>query len=115
MLRGHGLREQFGRIAEKHGLQATFMTKPFPHPEGGITSDALSAPTALSVAPGMSASLIGHSRSSAFRLSAADVSMSLTGSCFSSESALRPLYGVFFVKEFVGPRRASFSFVGFLI
>ena len=27
----------------------------------------------------------------------------------------RPLYGVFFVKEFVGPRRASFSFVGFLI
>ena len=30
----------------------------------------------------MSASLIGHSRSSAFRLSAAAVSMSLTGSCF---------------------------------
>jgi hypothetical protein len=34
-----------------------------------------------------SASLIGHSRSSAFRLSAAAVSMSLTGSCFSSETA----------------------------
>src|ERR1700730_4079704 len=43
----------------------------------------------------MSASLIGHSRSSAFRLSAAAVSMSLTGSCFSSESAPRPFhYGI---------------------
>ena len=40
----------------------------------------------------MSASLIGHSRSSAFRLSAAEVSMSLTGSCFSSESAPRPFH-----------------------
>src|SRR5215831_18846311 len=35
----------------------------------------------------MSASLIGHSGSSAFRLSTTTVSMSLTGSCFSSESA----------------------------
>jgi hypothetical protein len=34
----------------------------------------------------MSASLIGHSGSSAFRLSTTTVSMSLTGSCFSSES-----------------------------
>src|SRR3989440_9740321 len=34
-----------------------------------------------------SASLIGHSGSSAFRLSTTTVSMSLTGSCFSSESA----------------------------
>src|ERR1700730_8782070 len=42
----------------------------------------------------MSASLIGHSRSSAFRLSAAAVSMSLTGSCFSSESAPRPFHHV---------------------
>jgi hypothetical protein len=33
------------------------------------------------------ASLIGHSGSSAFRLSTSTVSMSLTGSCFSSESA----------------------------
>ena len=48
----------------------------------------------------MSASLIGHSGSSAFRLSTTTVSMSLTGSCFSSESAPRPLYGAFFVKEF---------------
>ena len=48
----------------------------------------------------MSASLIGRSGSSAFRLSTAAVSMSLTGSCFSSESAPRPLYGAFFVKEF---------------
>src|SRR6476469_1404928 len=36
---------------------------------------------------GMSASLIGRSGSSAFRLSTTTVSMSLTGSCFSSESA----------------------------
>src|SRR5215510_14801194 len=35
----------------------------------------------------MSASLIGHSGSSAFSLSTTTVSMSLTGSCFSSESA----------------------------
>ena len=38
----------------------------------------------------MSASLIGRLRSSAFRLSTTAVSMSLTGSCFSSESAPRP-------------------------
>jgi hypothetical protein len=38
----------------------------------------------------MSASLIGHSGSSAFRLSTTTVSMSLTGSCFSSESAQGP-------------------------
>jgi hypothetical protein len=48
----------------------------------------------------MSASLIGRSGSSAFRLSTTTVSMSLTGSCFSTESAPRPLYGAFFVKEF---------------
>src|ERR1700756_1172631 len=40
----------------------------------------------------MSASLIGRSRSSAFRLSAGTVSMSLAGSRFSSESAPRPLH-----------------------
>jgi len=44
---------------------------------------------------GMSASLIGRLGSSTFRLSAAAVSMSLTGSCFSSESAPRPFhYGI---------------------
>src|SRR5258705_13647079 len=47
-----------------------------------------------------SASLIGRLGSSAFRLSTTTVSMSLAGSCFSSESVPRPLYGVFFVKEF---------------
>ena len=41
---------------------------------------------------GPCSSLIGHSRSSAFRLSATAVSMSLTGSCFSSESAPRPFH-----------------------
>src|ERR1700729_3577893 len=40
----------------------------------------------------MSASLIGRFGSSTFRLSAAAVSMSLTGSCFSSESAPRPFH-----------------------
>src|SRR5215510_14997426 len=38
----------------------------------------------------MSASLIGRQVSSAFRLSTTSVSMSLAGSCFSSESAPRP-------------------------
>ena len=42
------------------------------------------------VALHMSASLIGRFGSSVFRRSTALVSMSLTGSCFSSESALRP-------------------------
>src|SRR5665811_1077126 len=43
----------------------------------------------------MSASLIGRSGSSAFRLSTATVSMSPAGSCFSSESAPRPFhYGI---------------------
>ena len=47
----------------------------------------------------MSASLIGRLGSSAFRLSTTAVSMSLAGSCFSSESAPGPLYGGFFVKK----------------
>src|SRR6266513_2231994 len=38
------------------------------------------------------ASLIGHLGSSAFRLSTTTVSMSLAGSCFSSESAPRPFH-----------------------
>src|SRR5260221_9847825 len=64
--------------------------------------------------PPMSASLIGHLGSSAFRLSTTiAVSMSLTGSCFSSESAPGPLYGVFFVEEFA--MAAKLSFVGFLV
>ena len=40
----------------------------------------------------MSASLIGRSGSSAFRRSTIAVSMSLAGSCFSSESAPRPFH-----------------------
>jgi hypothetical protein len=44
------------------------------------------------VTPAMSASLIGHSGSSTFRLSPSAVSMSLAGSCFSSESALGPVH-----------------------
>src|SRR3974390_510366 len=46
------------------------------------------------------ASLIGRFGSSAFRLSTSAVSMSLAGSCFSSDSAPGPLYGAFFVKKF---------------
>ena len=42
--------------------------------------------------PAMSASLIGHSGSSTFRLSPSAVSMSVAGSCFSSESALGPFH-----------------------
>ena len=48
----------------------------------------------------MSASLIGRLGSSAFRVPTTAVSISLTGSRFSSESAPRPLYGAFVVKEF---------------
>jgi hypothetical protein len=46
----------------------------------------------LEAAGVMSASLIGQFGSSAFRPPIAMVSMSLTGSCFSSESALRPFH-----------------------
>ena len=47
----------------------------------------------LRLVPGSSGtSLIGRLGSSTFRLSAAAVSMSLTGSCFSSESAPRPFH-----------------------
>src|SRR5258706_1563195 len=60
-----------------------------------------------------SASLIGRLGSSAFRLSTTTVSMSLAGSCFSSESAPRPLYGVSFVKYLA--RAATLSFAGFLV
>jgi hypothetical protein len=42
--------------------------------------------------PAMSASLIGRLGSSAFRPSTTAVSMSLAGSCFSSESAPRPFH-----------------------
>ena len=42
--------------------------------------------------PHMSASLIGRFGSSAFRLSTGTVSMSLAGSCFSSESAPGPFH-----------------------
>ena len=59
-------------------------------------------------------SLIGRSGSSTFRLSTTAVSMSLTGSCFSSESAPRPLYGAFLVKEFK-QSGASFFFVSFFV
>ncbi len=48
--------------------------------------------TALSLGWPMSASLIGRLGSSTFRLSTAAVSMSLTGSCFSSESAPGPFH-----------------------
>src|SRR5258707_11465396 len=80
----------------------------------GATNGAQrTAPDQTSCLPTMSASLIGHLGSSAFRLSAPSVLMSLTGSCFSSESAPGPLYGVFFVKELA--RAAKLSFVGFLV
>src|ERR1700690_1998564 len=43
----------------------------------------------------LSASLIGRLGSSTFRLSTTAMSMSLTGSCFSSDSAQRPFhYGI---------------------
>jgi hypothetical protein len=55
-------------------------------------SGSFSTEAAGSAARPTSASLIGRLGSSTFRLSAAAVSMSLTGSCFSSESALRPFH-----------------------
>ena len=58
---------------------------------------AVERPTGNSIIPTetphrMSASLIGRSGSSTFRLSTTAVSMSLAGSCFSSESAPRPFH-----------------------
>src|SRR6267154_2235883 len=53
----------------------------------------------------MSASLIGHLGSSAFRLSTTTVSMSLAGSCFSSDSKTRwnNLYRGLTVRRTIGP------------
>jgi hypothetical protein len=65
-----------------------------------LTMGAAEQPWRVRVPCVMSASLIGRLGSSTFRLSTAPVSMSLTGSCFSSVSAPRPLYGAFVVKEF---------------
>ena len=70
---------------------------------------------------GMSASLIGRSGSSAFRLSTNSVSTPLAGSCFSSESAPRPfhhgisktrwnnLWGGLAVRRTVGPSGHTIS------
>jgi hypothetical protein len=55
-----------------------------------LTMGAAEHPWRVRVPCVMSASLIGRLGSSTFRLSTAPVSMSLTGSCFSSESAPRP-------------------------
>ena len=57
-----------------------------------LSNNAAAAGRAPRLCNGTSASLIGHSGSSTFRLSATSVSMSLTGSCFSSESAPRPFH-----------------------
>src|SRR5450759_594059 len=58
-------------------------------------SNGSTRPVAAANSTPMSASLIGHLRSSTFRLSTTAVSMSLTGSRFSSESAPRPFhYGI---------------------
>jgi hypothetical protein len=58
---------------------------------GGFNATGQSLPARFSSRP-MSASLIGHLGSSTFRLATMPVSMSLTGSCFSSESAPRPFH-----------------------
>src|SRR5712671_1693624 len=57
-----------------------------------LMPNRLLPPIAIRDGSSMSASLIGHSGSSAFRLSTAPVSMSLVGSRFSSESAPRPFH-----------------------
>ena len=61
------------------------------HQDGGYEKIAQAQDLAID-AQRMSASLTGRLGSSTFRLSAAAVSMSLTGSCFSSESALGPFH-----------------------
>jgi hypothetical protein len=64
---------------------------PFKRPKCGAMS-ASGPKRTFRLRRGMSASLIGRLGSSTFRLSTATVSMSLTGSCFSSESAPRPFH-----------------------
>ena len=53
---------------------------------------SFAAGSAETAGPQMSASLIGRLGSSAFRLSTITVSMSLTGSCFSTELAPGPFH-----------------------
>src|SRR5215468_8675207 len=59
---------------------------------GAVHESVVGTSATSLVEPGMSASLIGRLGSSAFRLSTTTESMSLTGSCFSSESAPRPFH-----------------------
>ena len=61
-----------------------------PKPCDGVSGVGTSATSPVN--PPESASLIGRLGSSAFRLSTSSVSMSLTGSCFSTESAPRPFH-----------------------
>jgi len=75
-----GLSLGSGRIA--HSQRANIPTRC----PGWVTTDK------THIEQNESASLIGHLGSSAFRLSTISVSMSLTGSCFSSESAPRPVH-----------------------
>jgi hypothetical protein len=66
-----------------------------PCPEVFVWCDLRLALNVVHCAAKEVASLIGRLGSSTFRLSTASVSMSLTGSCFSSESAPRPFhYGI---------------------
>src|SRR5207342_1094034 len=79
-----------GLASFRSWLAATQYFNPHERRFGSFATDAAGLSYQL-----MSASLIGRSGSSTFRLSAAAVSMSLTGSRFSSESAPRPFhYGI---------------------
>jgi len=62
------------------------------HPGHSLVRDPHITPSISSLSGSLAASLIGRLGSSTFRLSTASVSMSLTGSCFSSESAPRPFH-----------------------
>ena len=91
---------------EKHADRFPMLNTPDPSYHGAIWTQAVkplgpiayiikARVTLLRDIEPMSLSLIGRSGSSVFKLSAAAVSMSLASSCFSSESARRPLYGPF--------------------
>ena len=86
-----GLNGDRSRLGNLRGERSSTLGLPLASvPLAGYSTTAELRSNALKIA--MSASLIGRLGSSTFRLSAAAVSMSLTGSCFSSESALGPFH-----------------------
>jgi hypothetical protein len=94
-----GIGPQVGYLFPVGGMQGYLNLKTYAEFDGSDRPSGWNAWVTFAISPvaptpttPMSASLIGRSGSSTFRLSTTAVSMSLAGSCFSSESAPGPFH-----------------------